>query len=89
MKTATSKEKSAPSPKPLFIVLSGPSGVGKDAVLSRMKESGYPLKYITTLTTRPRRPDEKNNVDYRFVSISKFQQMIENNQLLDLVLGSP
>ena len=69
--------------RPLFVVLSGPSGVGKDAVLTRMKEMDYPLKYITTLTTRPRRPLEKNNVDYHFVSVKRFQQMIENNELLE------
>lgn len=69
--------------RPLFIVLSGPSGVGKDAVLTRMKESGYPLKYITTLTTRSKRPKERNNIDYHFVSIKRFQEMIENNGLLE------
>ncbi len=69
--------------KPLFIVLSGPSGVGKDAVLARMKELGYPLKYITTLTTRPRRPGEKDDVDYHFVSMERFQEMIENDELLE------
>ncbi|MFC1932327.1 guanylate kinase [Chloroflexota bacterium] len=69
--------------RPLLIVLSGPSGVGKDAVLARMKASGYPLKYITTLTTRPRRPNERNNVDYHFVSTERFQKMIENNELLE------
>ncbi len=71
------------STRPLLIVLSGPSGAGKDAVLARMKELGYPLKYITTLTTRPRRPNERNNVDYHFVSINKFQKMIEDNKLLE------
>ncbi len=71
------------STRPLFIVLSGPSGVGKDAVLTRMKELGYPLKYITTLTTRPRRPNERNNVDYHFISTERFQEMIENNELLE------
>ncbi len=72
-----------PPVKPLLIVLSGPSGVGKDAVLARMKESGYPLKYVTTLTTRPRRPNERNNVDYHFVSVNRFQKMIEENRLLE------
>ncbi len=69
--------------KPLLIVLSGSSGVGKDAVLARMNELGYPLKYITTLTTRPRRPNERDNVDYHFVSMERFQEMIENNELLE------
>ncbi len=69
--------------RPLLIVLSGPSGVGKDAVLAMMKESGYPLKYITTITTRLRRANEKNNVDYHFVSGERFQEMIENSELLE------
>lgn len=69
--------------RPLLIILSGPSGVGKDAVLSRMKELSFPLQYITTLTTRPRRPNEKNKVDYNFVSVNRFQEMLQNNGLLE------
>ncbi len=72
-----------PATPPLLIVLSGPSGVGKDAVLGSMKESGYPLKFITTLTTRPQRANERNNVDYHFVSMERFQEMLENNELLE------
>lgn len=69
--------------RPLFIVLSGSSGVGKDAVLARMKELGYPLNYVTTLTTRPRRPKERNKKDYHFVSMERFQEMIKNEELLE------
>lgn len=68
---------------PLLLILSGPSGAGKDAVLARMKELGFPLKYITTLTTRRRRPAEKDKVDYHFVTVKKFQEMIANNELLE------
>jgi len=68
---------------PLLIVLSGPSGAGKDAVLSRMRESGYPLKYITTVTTRPQRPNERNDIDYHFASTDEFQEMISRNELLE------
>ena len=71
------------SSSPLFIVLSGPSGVGKDAVLIRMRASSYPLEYITTVTTRRKRTKEKNNVDYHFVSTERFQEMIALNQLLE------
>lgn len=68
---------------PLLIVLSGPSGAGKDAVLSRMRDSGYPLRYITTVTTRPQRANEKDEIDYRFVSPEEFQQMISGNEFLE------
>ena len=69
--------------KPLFIVLSGPSGVGKDAILARMKETGYPLEYITTVTTRPKRAAEREGIDYHFVSTEKFREMIARNELLE------
>ncbi len=68
---------------PLLIVLSGPSGAGKDAVLSRMKESGYPLEYITTVTTRPKRAKERDGVDYHFISTERFQEMVSGNELLE------
>lgn len=70
-------------PSPLLIVLSGPSGVGKDAVLTRLRESGYPLRYITTLTTRTQRPNEKDGVDYHFVSEAKFREMLDGNAMLE------
>ncbi len=72
-----------PPSRSLLIVLSGPSGTGKDAVLSRMKESGYPLEYIVTVTTRPKRAKERDNVDYHFVPVGKFQEMIKKNELLE------
>ena len=68
---------------PLLIVLSGPSGAGKDAVIKKLKESGYPLEYITTVTTRPRRDTERDKVDYHFVSVEKFQEMVESKELLE------
>ena len=67
----------------LLIVLSGPSGTGKDAVLTRMKESGYPLRYITTVTTRPQRAKERDDIDYRFISTDRFQEMISRHELLE------
>ena len=72
-----------PSAGPIFIVLSGPSGAGKDVILARMKESGYPLEYITTVTTRPQRAKERDNIDYHFVSTERFQEMIEHKELLE------
>ncbi len=68
---------------PLLLILSGPSGVGKDAILSRMKELGRPLEFVVTTTTRPRRPVETDNVDYHFVSDETFQRMLKDNKLLE------
>jgi len=71
------------SVNPLLIVLSGPSGVGKDAVLDGIKRRGYPLHYAVTATTRPRRKRETNGVDYHFVSKVEFEKMIEKSELLE------
>jgi guanylate kinase len=70
-------------PNPLLVVLSGPSGAGKDAILSRMKKSGYPAEFITTVTTRPKRAREKDGVDYHFIPAERFQKMLEGNQFLE------
>ncbi len=69
--------------KPLLVILSGLSGAGKDTVLTRMKESGVPFTHITTITTRPRRANERNNIDYHFTSEKKFQEMIARKDLLE------
>lgn len=71
------------SAHPLFIVISGFSGVGKDATLDKMKKAGFPFHYVVTATTRPKRPGEKDCVDYHFLSEDKFRQMIKTNQFLE------
>lgn len=73
-------------PPPLLVVLSGPSGVGKDAVLGRMKERGIAMHYAVTATTRPRRPTEVHGRDYYFVSMAEFQSLIAGDGLLEWAL---
>ena len=68
---------------PLLIVLSGPSGVGKDAVLARMRRSERPFHYVVTATTRHKRAREENGVNYHFLSPKQFQQMIDKHQFLE------
>lgn len=67
----------------LLLILSGPSGAGKDAMLNRMKELGVPLHYVVTSTTRPPRTGEKDGVEYTFVSESGFQDMLQRGDLIE------
>jgi guanylate kinase len=69
--------------EPLLIVISGPSGVGKDSVIKTMKERDLPFHFVVTTTSRPRRQEEVHGEDYIFVSPEEFTQMIENDELLE------
>ena len=66
-----------------LFVLSGPSGVGKDALLDRLRKTGAPYHFAITATTRPMRPDERDGVDYIFVTRPRFEQMIGDDDLLE------
>ncbi|MBN8580004.1 MAG: guanylate kinase [Anaerolineae bacterium] len=73
-------------PNPLLIVISGPSGVGKDSVVQRMKEREFPFHFVVTATTREKRPSEVNGRDYFFLSKDDFAQMIEANELIEYAI---
>ena len=75
-----------PKPNPLLIVISGPSGVGKDSVVQRMKEREFPFHFVVTATTREKRPSEVNGRDYFFLSKDDFAQMIEANELIEYAI---
>jgi len=82
----TSPEFERPNPEPLLIVISGPSGAGKDTVVQRMKERGLPFHFVVTATTRPQRPNESDGRDYFFVSKDVFARMIDQNELIEYAL---
>jgi len=72
------------SAAPLLVVISGPSGVGKDAVLSRLRERGVPAHVTVTATTRPKR--EVNPADHeflRFLSEAEFDRLLAQDGLLE------
>lgn len=73
-------------PHPLLIIISGPSGVGKDSVVQRMKDRGFPFHFVVTATTRERRENEVNGRDYFFVSKEEFARMIESNELIEYAI---
>ncbi|MEJ2598238.1 MAG: guanylate kinase [Anaerolineales bacterium] len=72
--------------QPLLIVISGPSGVGKDTVIQRMKERKLPFHFVVTATTRPPRLNEVNGVDYFFLSHDEFAEMINQGELLEYAI---
>lgn len=68
---------------PLLVVLTGPSGAGKDTLLAHLQALGRPFYVSVNATTRERRPGEIEGVDYYFVSKEQFQQMLDDDELLE------
>jgi guanylate kinase len=64
-------------------VLSGPSGVGKDAVLAAVRRRHPEVWVSTSVTTRPPRPTETDGVEYHFVSRGRMAELIESGELLE------
>jgi guanylate kinase len=73
---------SAPS-APLLIVISGPSAVGKDAVVQCLLEDTESFAFVVTVNTRPPRPGERPGVDYHFVTREQFQRMVAQGEMLE------
>jgi len=69
-----------------LIVISGPSGAGKDTVIEHMKQRELPFYFVVTATTRPPRPNEVHGVDYFFFSKDEFAGMIERGELMEYAL---
>ena len=68
---------------PLLIVISGPSGAGKDSVVQRMRERGFPFHFVVTATDRAPRPNEVHGQDYYFYTTAEFERMIDEDELLE------
>jgi guanylate kinase len=65
------------------VVISGPSGVGKDAVLADLRETHPELFFAVTATTRPKRPGETDNLDYIFLTPGRFDQLLSLGEFLE------
>ena len=66
-----------------LVVVSGPSGVGKDSVLGELFRLDPGLTYSVSYTTRQPRPGEVDGRDYSFVSEADFDRLVEGGQLLE------
>jgi guanylate kinase len=72
-------------PNPMLVIISGPSGVGKDTIIEALQRRGHlpAYHYVVTCTTRPRRANEIDGVSYKFVSVSAFLAMRDAGELLE------
>lgn len=66
-----------------LLVLSGPSGSGKGTVSQAILKENKEIVFSTSVTTRTPRPGEVNGENYFFVSKTKFEQMVEKDELLE------
>lgn len=67
--------------KPIILVISSPSGGGKTTIARGLKKFGF--EHITTATTRPKRPNEREGIDYYFVSRETFIKWIDEGKLFE------
>jgi guanylate kinase len=72
-------------PNPMLVIISGPSGVGKDTIIEALERRGHlpAYHYVVTCTTRPRRANEIDGVSYRFLSVPEFLAMRDAGELLE------
>lgn len=64
-------------------VISGPSGVGKDTIKNCLRESGFPIGFCVTATTRPPRPGEVHGRDYLFMTEDEFRSKLDQGQFIE------
>ncbi|HCI85610.1 MAG TPA: guanylate kinase [Dehalococcoidia bacterium] len=73
-----------PNSNPMVVVISGPSGVGKDVMIERMIESvRLGFHFTVSATTREARPGEVEGVNHYFVSVDAFVNLIASDDLLE------
>jgi guanylate kinase len=85
------------APGSQLVIISGPSGVGKDTIMSALREAHREpdYHYVVTCTTRPRRPGEVDDVSYHFLNRRQFLAMrdaggfLEANEVHGNWYGSP
>ncbi|MCL6609293.1 MAG: guanylate kinase [Geminicoccaceae bacterium] len=80
----------AGSPRPkrrgLMLVLSSPSGAGKTSISRRVLELEPEVTMSVSVTTRPKRPGERDGIDYHFIDETRFRAMVEAGELLEHAL---
>jgi len=72
--------------QPLLIVISGPSGAGKDSVVDQLRQMTTRFHFVVTSTTRAPRPNEVNGKDYFFLTKDQFAELIEKDEMLEYAI---
>ena len=67
----------------VLFVLSSPSGAGKSTIARKLLAADPFLEMSVSYTTRPMRPGEQDGVDYNFVDLDRFREMVTNNEFLE------
>ena len=66
----------------MILIITGPSGVGKNTIINALSKK-LDFNFSVSYTTRPKRVSEVNGKDYYFISNEEFQNMINNNELVE------
>ncbi len=69
--------------KGVVIALSGPSGVGKGTVITKVREIAPHMRHSVSITTRPPRSGEVEGIDYYFTTNARFEEMIARGEILE------
>lgn len=72
-----------PERSPLLVVISGPSGIGKDTIVQGLKDRDLCFHFVITATSRPPRDNEVDGVDYFFYTKEKFEEIIAAGEFLE------
>ena len=69
--------------KPLFIVMSAPSGCGKSTLIDMLLQEYPELIYSISCTTRAPRGDEEDGLDYHFLTVERFRELLAEDAFLE------
>ena len=69
--------------RPLFIVMSAPSGCGKSTLIDMLLQEYPDLQYSISCTTRQPRGDEEDGIDYHFLTVERFRELLAEDAFLE------
>ncbi|MGI6209459.1 MAG: guanylate kinase [Anaerolineae bacterium] len=73
-------------PAPVIVVISGPSGAGKDSVINEVRKVDGSIHFVVTATSRPRRSNEEDGRDYHFFSREEFEERLRRGEFLEYAI---